>query len=125
MAGRYRGWATRASREAPRSTHDFYGLPQAVGNRRTRRPWPPPGGPLLADPETVGYQDAVPRRIPAVALLVRIPAPLHQRAKLAAVRRRTSVARLVTEALTAYLHQRPTPGGTASRTIHQEFKNRG
>lgn len=55
-------------------------------------------------------EDAVPRRTPAVALLVRIPAPLHQRAKLAAVRRRISVARLVTEALTAYLRQRPTQG---------------
>ena len=56
-------------------------------------------------------EDAVLRRIPRVALLVRIPAPLHQRAKLAAVRRRMSVARLVTEALTAHLRYRPTPGG--------------
>lgn len=40
-----------------------------------------------------------------VALLVRIPAPLHQRAKLAAVRQRISVARLVTAALTAHLRK--------------------
>lgn len=53
------------------------------------------------------------RRTPAVALLVRIPAPLHQRAKLAAVRRRISLARLVTDALAAYLRQRPTQGGTS------------
>jgi len=47
----------------------------------------------------------MPRRTPAIALLVRIPAPLHQRAKLASVRQRTSLARLVTAALTAYLRQ--------------------
>lgn len=58
-------------------------------------------------------EDVVPRRIPVVPLLVRIPASLHQRAKLAAVRRRMSLARLVTDALTAYLRQRPTQGGAS------------